>query len=141
MEAASYLDEYNRKAAAKPVQRRERLSDTVFDKPKSSSAPAVKKDLSEILVSRPKAVVRKKETPDANKPYIAKSLDGLTKGAPVMAAGGPGYAEGDRVQHVKYGVGTVLNIVQDTRDYKVTVNFDGYGNKIMYAAFAKLKKI
>lgn len=141
MEAASYLDEYNRKAAAKPVQRRERLSDTVFDKPKSSSAPAVKKDLSEIRVSRPKAVVRKKETPDANKPYIAKSLDGLTKGAPVMAAGGPGYAEGDRVQHVKYGVGTVLNIVQDTRDYKVTVNFDGYGNKIMYAAFAKLKKL
>ncbi len=141
MEAASYLDAYNKKAVAKPVQRREQLSDTVFDKPQKSSAPAAKKDLSEILVSRPKAVMRKKETPDANKPYIAKSLDGLTKGAPVMAAGGPGYAQGDRVQHIKYGTGTVLNIVQDTRDYKVTVNFDEYGNKIMFAAFAKLKKL
>ncbi|MDE7322847.1 MAG: UvrD-helicase domain-containing protein [Lachnospiraceae bacterium] len=141
MEAASYLDEYNKKAVAKPVQRREQLSDTVFDKPQNNREPAVKKDLSEILVTRPKAVVRKKETPAANKPYIAKSMDGLTKGVPAMAAGGPGYAEGDRVQHIKYGVGTVLNIAQDTRDYKVTVNFDGYGNKIMYAAFAKLKKL
>ena len=43
--------------------------------------------------------------------------------------------------HIKYGEGTVINIVQDPRDYKVTVQFDNYGNKIMYAAFAKLIKI
>jgi DNA helicase-2/ATP-dependent DNA helicase PcrA len=42
---------------------------------------------------------------------------------------------------VKYGEGTVLDIVKDTRDFKVTVSFDAYGNKIMYAAFARLKKI
>ena len=29
------------------------------------------------------------------------------------------------MRHIKYGDGTVLNIVQDTRDYKVTVDFDG----------------
>lgn len=52
-----------------------------------------------------------------------------------------GYAAGDRVTHVKYGEGTVLDIVKDTRDFKVTVDFDAYGNKIMYAAFAKLKKV
>ena len=46
-----------------------------------------------------------------------------------------------RVFHIKFGEGTVLNIVQDTRDFKVTVLFEEYGNKIMYAAFAKLKKI
>ena len=80
-------------------------------------------------------------TPAANKPYIAKSLDGLTKGAPTMVQEDLGYATGDRVRHIKYGEGTVLNIVQDTRDFKVTVNFDDYGNIIMYAAFAKLKKI
>ncbi|MDE6622639.1 MAG: UvrD-helicase domain-containing protein [Lachnospiraceae bacterium] len=106
-----------------------------------TAQPAAKKDLSEILASRPKAVVRKKETPAANKPYIAKSLEGLTKGAPTIAADSLGYAEGDRVRHVKYGEGTVLNLVQDTRDFKVTVAFDEYGNKIMYAAFAKLKKV
>ncbi len=96
---------------------------------------------SEILASKPKAVVRKKETPAANKPYIAKSLDGLTKGASVISSGALGYEKGDRVQHVKYGEGTVLDIVKDTRDFKVTVSFDAYGNKIMYAAFARLKKI
>lgn len=100
-----------------------------------------KKDISAIIASKPKAVVKKKETPAANKPYIAKSLDGLTKGMPVTALNGPGYNEGDRVYHIKYGDGTVLKIEKDVRDYKVTVSFDGVGNKIMYAAFAKLKKI
>jgi DNA helicase-2/ATP-dependent DNA helicase PcrA len=90
---------------------------------------------------RPKAVVKKKETPDAYKPYISKSLAGLTKGAPLMSEGNLGYAIGDRVFHVKYGEGSVLNIVKEPKDFKVTVNFDGYGNKIMYAAFAKLEKI
>lgn len=105
--------------------------------------PAVSKtkDLSEILASRPKAVVRKKETPEANKPYIAKSIDGLTKGVPVTSPGALAYETGDRVQHIKYGEGTVLKIEQEPRDYKVTVQFDAYGNKIMYAAFAKLRKI
>jgi len=108
---------------------------------KSESQPTAKKDLSEILISRPKAVAKKKETPVSNKPYIARSLDGLTKGAPTISADDLGYIAGDRVHHVKYGAGTVLNIMQDTRDFKVTVEFDEYGNKIMYAAFAKLKKI
>ncbi len=42
---------------------------------------------------------------------------------------------------MKYGEGTVVDIVRDTRDFKVTVAFDEYGNKIMYAAFAKLRKV
>ncbi len=109
--------------------------------PQRTTQPAAKKDLSEILASRPKAVAKKKETPAKNKPYIAKSLDGLTKGAPPISADGPGYAAGDRVCHVKYGEGTVVDIVRDTRDFKVTVAFDEYGNKVMYAAFAKLRKV
>lgn len=68
-------------------------------------------------------------------------MEGLTKGAPTLEADSLGYEIGDRVNHIKYGDGTVLNIVQDTRDFKVTVDFDAYGNKIMYAAFAKLQKI
>lgn len=108
---------------------------------RSVALSTAKKDLSEILASRPKAVVKKKETPAANKPYIAKSLEGLTKGAPTLEAGSLGYEIGDRVRHIKYGNGIVLSIVQDTRDFKVTVDFEEYGNKIMYAAFAKLQKI
>ena len=98
------------------------------------------KDISSIIASRPKAVVKKKETPAANKPYIAKSLDGLTKGVPTTQ-GGLSYGEGDRVHHIKYGDGTVLKIEKDVRDYKITVVFDEAGQKIMYAAFAKLQKI
>ena len=98
------------------------------------------KDIASILVSRPKAVIKKKETPAANKPYIAKSLDGLTKGMPTTQ-GGLSYGVGDRVRHIKYGDGTVQKVENDVRDYKITVAFDGAGQKIMYAAFAKLQKI
>ncbi len=107
--------------------------------PKQQSQPQPK-DISSIIASRPKAVVKKKETPAANKPYIAKSLDGLTKGVPTTQ-GGLSYGEGDRVHHIKYGDGTVLKIEKDVRDYKITVVFDEAGQKIMYAAFAKLQKI
>ena len=106
-------------------------------KPQSQPQP---RDISSIIASRPKAVVKKKETPAANKPYIAKSLDGLTKGVPTTQ-GGLSYGEGDRVHHIKYGDGTVLKIEKDVRDYKITVVFDEAGQKIMYAAFAKLQKI
>ncbi len=107
--------------------------------PKQQSQPQPK-DISSIIASRPKAVVKKKETPAANKPYIAKSLDGLTKGVPTTQ-GVLSYGEGDRVHHIKYGDGTVLKIEKDVRDYKITVVFDEAGQKIMYAAFAKLQKI
>lgn len=52
----------------------------------------------------------------------------------------PDYAEGDRVKHVKFGYGIVKNITEGQRDYKVTVDFDDYGIKVMYAAFARLIK-
>ena len=57
------------------------------------------------------------------------------------AGGKPEYGVGDKVSHIKYGVGVVTSLEQGPRDYKVTVNFDECGQKIMYAAFAKLKKI
>ncbi len=94
-------------------------------------------------MSRPKAVVAKKTTPQECKPYIAKtgllSNAGIQKG--VVKSDSLEYAEGDRVTHIKYGVGTVTKIESEPRDYKVTVDFDSAGTKIMYAAFAKLVKI
>ncbi|MCR5734978.1 MAG: UvrD-helicase domain-containing protein [Lachnospiraceae bacterium] len=50
------------------------------------------------------------------------------------------YTVGDRVSHVKFGVGTVTDIKSGGRDYEVTVEFDRAGVKKMFAAFAKLKK-
>ena len=63
----------------------------------------------------------------------------MTKGAP--APDEPDYRPGDRVKHVKYGDGTVSAMTREEKDYKVTVEFDSAGQKIMYAAFAKLQKL
>ncbi len=91
--------------------------------------------------AKPKAVAKPKTAPDSAKPYIASmGMAGLTKG--VQNAGEkPSYKVGDRVKHIKYGEGTVKDMVKGTRDYEVTVNFDGAGERIMYAAFAKLQKV
>ena len=51
------------------------------------------------------------------------------------------YAEGDRVRHVKFGEGLVKQIVSGGRDYEVTVDFDDFGTKKMFASFAKLQKL
>ena len=50
------------------------------------------------------------------------------------------YQVGDRVGHVKFGMGTVTDIRPGGRDYEVTVDFDKCGVKKMFASFAKLKK-
>ena len=122
------------------------ITDDIFDKPKKNNweaaqTAAPKKDFASIVMNKPKAVAKKKETPQKNKPYIAQSMNGLTKGAPTISADGPGYAVGDRVRHIKFGEGTVQSITREPKDYKVTVSFDLSGNKIMYAAFARLEKI
>ena len=51
------------------------------------------------------------------------------------------YEVGDRVKHIKFGEGTVLSIINGKRDYEVSVNFDKFGQKRMFASFAKLQKI
>lgn len=96
---------------------------------------------------RPKATLKPRVTVKADKPYISKGISGLNqlaglqKGTEFKAPDALDYAVGDRVRHIKYGEGTVLNIVREPRDYKVTVEFDQAGQKIMYASFAKLKSL
>lgn len=80
----------------------------------------------------------------ANKPAtvktISKPLASFSKGMGMKKADKLDFGVGDRVSHVKYGTGTVTNIDDDVKDYKVTVEFDSAGKKVMYAMFAKLKK-
>lgn len=96
--------------------------------------------------TRPIAVAAPKRTAAENKPYIAGgglgslAAAGIIKGAGAVTGGKPDYDIGDRVVHVKYGEGTVTDLEPGPRDYKVTVDFDEAGQKIMYAAFAKLQK-
>ena len=74
------------------------------------------------------------------KPYGMQAKPEKSFGTPGNPAS-LGYQEGDRVRHMKFGEGTVQNIVQGGRDYEVTVNFDKVGVKKMFASFAKLKKV
>ena len=51
------------------------------------------------------------------------------------------YGVGDRVKHIRFGEGTVLEITEGVKDYEVRVNFDTAGVKKLFASFAKLQKI
>lgn len=110
-----------------------------------NSLPKVKKP-EEIYDYRPKAILKPKLTSYENKPFIAQGIADLNQIAGVSKGSNfliqeLDYTEGDRIRHVKYGEGTVLKIVQEPRDFKVTVLFDQAGQKIMYSSFAKLKRI
>ena len=74
-----------------------------------------------------------------NKPGFA----GLQKGSQLSAGKGGklSYGVGDRVRHVKFGEGTVLDIKEGGRDHEVTVEFDQTGVRKMFAMFAKLVKV
>ena len=74
----------------------------------------------------------------SKKPFTA-----LTKGSQLTAqkSGTLAYSTGDRVRHVKFGEGTVLDIKEGGRDFEVTVEFDTAGVRKMFAMFAKLVKI
>ena len=123
-------------AGAAPRRREE------FRMPEAPAAPAAAP-----FDPRPRAVARQITTAKPDKPFIAKGigslnqLAGVSKGAARQAPAALSYAEGDRVCHIKYGEGSVLHIGKEERDYKVTVDFDKAGQKIMYASFAKLKRL
>ncbi len=93
---------------------------------------------------KPKAIARAKQT--ERMPQMAKEvkalnqISGLAKGSD-MNLGDLDYTVGDRVRHIKFGDGTVTKIDREPRDYKVTVDFDTAGTRIMYAIFSKLKNI
>lgn len=50
------------------------------------------------------------------------------------------YGVGDRVRHLRFGEGTVLEITEGRKDYEVKVEFDTAGTKKLFASFAKLQK-
>ena len=78
-----------------------------------------------------------RSTSDFSAEALGKALP--SKGMPTF--GKPDYNVGDRVNHVKFGEGTVTALEETPRDYKVSVNFDKAGEKVMYAAFAKLIRL
>ena len=71
----------------------------------------------------------------ANNPYIKKGTGNQNSETIID------YSTGDRVKHIKFGQGTITDIIKDKNDYIVTVNFDSAGTRKMKASFAKLSKL
>ena len=85
----------------------------------------------------------------ADNPFITKGISLYQKPAgkntgnksSVSSSGSPGYKEGDRVVHSKFGEGTVKTLNGRAGDFEVCVEFDNGYTRKMIASFAKLKKI
>ncbi len=118
---------------AVPKERRE-------ERPSSFSFGGVGSDgysFGSSLTAIPKSYGRSQKEASSKKPTTSYR----TKSAPKQELSQLGYTVGDRVEHFKFGVGSVTGIVDGGRDFEVTVDFDGFGTKKMFAAFAKLSKI
>ena len=83
--------------------------------------------------SKPKVVL-------GEKPFALQSADNKKK-FEVKNRAGLDYGVGDRVSHIKFGEGVVTAIDEGGRDYEVTVDFEDFGTKKMFAAFARLEKL
>ena len=94
-----------------------------------------------VVPPAPKVQAPPKDTPyqKAKEAFKTKIFD--PSQFKVVKADSLDYTVGDRVSHIKFGQGTVLEIADGGRDFEVKVEFDNYGVKRMFASFAKLKKV
>ena len=96
-----------------------------------------------------KATLGSAQTPVQHSPFDKNTVFDKPKPTslpPVKQFSGAGlsglsYAKGDSVRHLKFGIGTVLDITEGGKDYEVTVEFPGYGVRKLLASFAKLQKV
>ena len=78
---------------------------------------------------------------DFSKKQTSKVATSYGRTFQVNKAAALDYMVGDTVRHIKFGTGTVVNIVDGGKDYEVTVDFEKSGVKKMFASFAKLKLV
>ena len=103
------------------------ITPSLFDKGRMPE-----KEKTESRIQRPSAGSQNramKVTTSYGKAFVVEKSDALD------------YTVGDMVRHIKFGVGTVVNIVDGGRDFEVTVDFEKSGIKKMFASFAKLKPV
>ena len=116
------------------------LLDSELRKPASARESSFGKESSFPSFLQNQTTARPKRTTLRQQPFgqsmQAKAL--VTKG---VVKSELDYGVGDTVSHIKFGKGVVKNIMDGGRDYEVTVDFEGYGVKKMFASFAKLKRI
>ena len=74
--------------------------------------------------------------PSAN-PGFGKAfpMGGSTASAPTS------YEIGDKVRHIKFGNGEVIDVIPSGSDQESVVNFDRVGEKHLFASLVKMKKL
>ena len=89
--------------------------------------------------------MKRQPDPKLVTPVQTRSTEGLKRVSSTPASSTPvgacPYAEGDRVEHPKFGVGVVRRVEMLATDHKVVVDFGQYGEKTLLAKFAKLQKL
>ena len=71
----------------------------------------------------------------ANMRRIERSASGITTTSPCA------FAEGERVEHPRFGRGTILRIEPMATDHKLVIDFADFGEKTLIARLAKLTKL
>jgi DNA helicase-2/ATP-dependent DNA helicase PcrA len=82
---------------------------------------------------KPWTLPEKKNSVQAKKPFL------MTEQKAPAVSRELDYEVGDTVRHVKFGQGIVKEIRDGGRDKEVTVEFERFGVKKMFAGFAKLE--
>ena len=75
-------------------------------------------------------------------PYLNKSANpGFGKAFPMDIANVTSYQVGDKVRHIRFGNGTVLEVKEVKGDQEITVDFERAGEKTLFASMVKMKKL
>jgi DNA helicase-2/ATP-dependent DNA helicase PcrA len=65
----------------------------------------------------------------------------MVSGTSEKTADKPDYKVGDKVRHMKFGPGEVIEVIPAGSDQEITVDFERVGEKKMFASLVKMKKI
>jgi DNA helicase-2/ATP-dependent DNA helicase PcrA len=82
-----------------------------------------------------------------SKPAVSNGYPGFGKPFPMndssqgKSMNEANYQVGDKVRHMKFGPGEVVEVIPAGSDQEITVDFERVGKKKMFASLVKMKKI
>ena len=83
----------------------------------------------------------RRDKPAGTSRFAPASKPDFGKAFTVQKSKSPAYKIGDRVRHVKFGEGTVVDVQERAKDYEVSVDFDSVGVRKIFASFLKSKEL
>lgn len=122
---------YGKTQANQPSRFIDEISDDLIEKAYPAGSAATQPGLSSKFL-------RATSTTYQGRPVQASAVQKTESGA--SGAGGVSWQAGDKVQHKKWGIGTVVAVTGSAEDQELKVAFPEDGIKQLLAAFAPIKK-